>query len=540
VLLLGPGRAPVGDSTLAHEVLFSRECLSRDQISQEVNLSRRAVQEEKLPPDLVKGNDESEIHKRILADPKAVEVVNPKLVEYYVLTRVSPLDSMRVGGNVTLNASVGTDSKSGNICVNFSLGGDGPDIFGKITRRNKPSNNNSRLLAILLDDRVVSSATIQSEITTQGQITGKFTRQYVERLVYILKSGALSAELREKPVSQNMIGATLGEDTIIKGTTAIGVAFLAVLAFMVFYYRFAGMVACIALFANLLLTIGFMVGVNAAFTLPGLAGLVLTLGMAVDANVLIYERLREERDKGANLTTAIRNGYDRAFLTIIDTHLTSIFTAIVLYAFGNDQLKGFAISLSVGLVISLFTSLYMTRLMFDFWQHRKWLTELRMLRLFGKLNMHPMKFRFIFFPLTGALTIAGLGIFLARGDDVLNVDFRGGTVFAGKLKEHEARALTTTSDGKLGFRELMSEDRQRNELNATAARWENKPSGDSLIANTYVYTIQYADPNGKSSTSTVTLTQKPVGNSVEEMEQDVLARARHLPDVSVEQMFMSG
>ena len=158
---------------------------------------------------------------------------------------------------------------------------------------------------------------------------------------------------------------------------AVGLAFLAVLAFMVCYYRFAGMVACIALFANLLLTIGFMVAVNAAFTLPGLAGLVLTLGMAVDANVLIYERLREERDKGANLATAIRNGYDRAFLTIIDTHLTSIFTAVVLYTFGNDQLKGFAISLTVGLIISLFTSLYMTRLMFDYWLHRKWLTELR-------------------------------------------------------------------------------------------------------------------------------------------------------------------
>ena len=156
------------------------------------------------------------------------------------------------------------------------------------------------------------------------------------------------------------------------------------LVFMVFYYRFAGLVACVALLANLLLTVGFMVAVHAAFTLPGLAGVVLMLGMAVDANVLIYERLREERNKGANLATAIRNGYDRAFPTIIDTHLTSIFTAIVLYTFGNDQLKGFAISLTVGLIISLFTSLYMTRLMFDYWLHRRWLTELKMLRLFER------------------------------------------------------------------------------------------------------------------------------------------------------------
>ena len=131
--------------------------------------------------------------------------------------------------------------------------------------------------------------------------------------------------------------------------------------------------------------------------------------MAVDANVLIYERLREERNKGANLATAIRNGYDRAFLTIIDTHLTSIFTAIVLYTFGNDQLKGFAISLTVGLIISLFTSLYMTRLMFDYWLHQKWLTELKMMRLFERPNFHPMKYRYFFFPLTGALTVARAG-----------------------------------------------------------------------------------------------------------------------------------
>src|SRR5207302_4341222 len=124
-------------------------------------------------------------------------------------------------------------------------------------------------------------------------------------------------------------------------------------------------VVSIALLANLLLTIAFMVFVNATFTLPGLAGLVLTLGMAVDANVLIYERLREERKRGASLTLALRNGYDRAFPTILDTHLTSIFTAIVLYAVGNDQLKCFGVILTAGLVFSLFTSLYMSRLMFD-------------------------------------------------------------------------------------------------------------------------------------------------------------------------------
>src|SRR3974377_902932 len=130
-----------------------------------------------------------------------------------------------------------------------------------------------------------------------------------------------------------------------------------------------------------------MVSVQATFTLPGLAGIVLTLGMAVDANVLIYERLREERERGASLALAIRNGYDRALPTIIDTHVSSIFTAVVLYVVGNDQLKGFGISLTLGLIISLFTSLFMTRLMFDYWQSRGWLRKLSMFKLFSRPNI---------------------------------------------------------------------------------------------------------------------------------------------------------
>src|SRR5438445_8340271 len=211
------------------------------------------------------------------------------------------------------------------------------------------------------------------------------------------------------------MGATLGSDTIQDGTISVGIAFVAVLLFMLVYYRFAGFVACVALLANLVLTVAFMVLVNATFTLPGLAGLVLMLGMAVDANVLIYERLREERDRGASLPLAIRNGYDRAFPTIIDTHLSSIFTAIVLYAVGNDQLKGFGISLTVGLIISLFTSLYMTRLLFDIWLSRNWLHKLSMFRLFSRPSIDFMRIRYYWFTATILLTIAGISVFLIRG-----------------------------------------------------------------------------------------------------------------------------
>src|SRR5260370_20440433 len=192
-----------------------------------------------------------------------------------------------------------------------------------------------------------------------------------------------------------------------------------------------------SLLANLMLTGAFMVVVDAALTLPGLAGLVLMLGMAVDANVLIYERLREERERGANLALAIRKGYDRAFPTIIDTHLTSIFTAIVLYVVGNDQLKWFCISLTAGLIISLFTSLYVTRTIFDIWMGMGWLKNLTMMHLFRRPNFDFMAIRNYWFTATVLLTILGGGIFLWRLDKGgLNIDFVGGTLYSGRLNDY--------------------------------------------------------------------------------------------------------
>ncbi len=494
------------------------------------------------------GDEDTRRQTSMLLYSRPCELKDPakreeKKVEYFVLTRVGDADTVRVEGDISLTASADTDPKTFKPSVSFHFNGAGARAFGKMTTRNKPDKNAGgtiRSLAILLDDKIVSAPSLNAVITSNGQISGNFDSKSVDRLVNFLRNGALNAQLREKPVSENTIGPTLGADTIRKGTLAVGLSFAAVLVFMLVYYRFAGVVACVALLANLLLTVGFMVGVNAAFTLSGLAGIVLMLGMAVDANVLIYERLREERNKGANIATAIRNGYDRAFPTIIDTHLTSIFTAVVLYSLGNDNLKGFSISLTVGLVISLFTSLYMTRLIFDFWMHKKWLTNLRMMRLFERPTFNPMKYRFIFFTITTCLTLAGLGLFLFRGEDVLNVDFRGGTVYAGKLKDGEERALGTV-DGKPGFRELLGEDNQKKQLNVEKATWLNKPDNEESAAalGTYLYELAYKNADGSTSLAIVTLTEKPVGNDEAAMEKAVLDRAKTLPDVSVEQMFLS-
>jgi SecD/SecF fusion protein len=444
---------------------------------------------------------------------------NEKKYEYFMLTRSS--DTVKVN---QIAASV-EQNPNLELAVGFHLNSADGRRFFEITNKNKRSGPRdqqiARQLAIVLDGYLKSAPRINEPIHDRGQITGNYTMKDAEQLANILRSGALAAVLKPQPVSENTIGATLGADTIHSGTLAVGLAFAAVLVFMVFYYRFAGLVASTALLANLLLTVGFMVAVNATFTLPGLAGLVLMLGMAVDANVLIYERIREERDRGASLPVAIRNGYDRAFGTIIDTHLTSIFTAIVLYAVGNDQLKGFGVSLSAGLVISLFTSLYMTRLIFDYWQHRHWLSKLRMLRFFSRPSINFMRIRHFMFALTATVTILGLALFLGRGEKGLNVDFIGGTTYGGHLSQPMSiKDLRTTLD----------EERQKQRLAVDHVEPRADPSGK--YKNLFV--IKYKD----GSEQRVSLNNPPLDGkgTTEEQLQNVTERASALPDWSVEQI----
>src|SRR5262245_33211739 len=457
----------------------------------------------------------------------AIEESRKKQFDYFVLTRVSEKDRVKVGGDVTITAFV-DQGRNLEPVIGFIFNSRGAEKFYQMTYRNRPKEAEGapktfRQLGIILDGYLISNANINEPIREKGQISGSFERSYVERIVTLLRSGALPATLKPLPVSENTIGPTLGRDTIKSGAWSILMAYLVVLAFMIIYYRFAGLVATVALLANLLLTIGFMLAVNATFTLPGLAGLVLMLGMAVDANVLIYERVREERDRGMNLPTALRNGYDRAFGTIIDTHLTSIFTAIVLYAVGNDQLKGFGISLTVGLIISLFTSLYMTRLIFDYWQYRNWLTKLRMLRFFSRPNIDFMKLRYYMFATTAVLTIGGLALFLHRGKSGLNVDFNGGTTYSGQLKN-------PTDIGTL--RKLLSEDRQKVRL--VVADVTEVPGPGGKTGNTFAVTYAGAPP------TIIALANTPDGATPEERAANVKARASVLPDWSVEQIFTTG
>jgi SecD/SecF fusion protein len=448
-----------------------------------------------------------------------------KQFDYFVLLRNPTSPDKAITGAYLIDASV--DDQSGKRAVNFSFNSRGGQLFYELTSSNLPEGESPgakfSFLAIVLDSEVVSAPSLSTAIQDRGQIRmDNSSPEDLRRLAQILRSGALPATLKGQPVSESTLGATLGADTTRKGTWAVVGAFAAVLIFMLVYYRFAGLVASVALLANLLLTVAFMVFVNATFTLPGLAGLVLTLGMAVDANVLIYERLREERERGASLTLALRNGYDRAFPTILDTHLTSIFTAIVLYAFGNDQLKGFGISLTAGLVISLFTSLYMTRLMFDLWQAKGWLRKLSMYQ--GLTNfLHRnyidfMRIRYYWFTATVILTVIGLAVFLVRGPAGLNIDFVGGTAYGGQL----AKPVDIET-----LRNQLGPKRQETRL---AIQEVKQLSDDGTL-----FRITYTD----GPPQTVRFRDKVPGDTEQARVAIVRERAKELPDWSVEQTFVT-
>jgi SecD/SecF fusion protein len=462
-----------------------------------------------------------------------------KKVDYFGLTRVSPKDKLAVGGAVSLTA---TSGQGNNLRpeVRFTFNSAGASQFGEITARNKKSQSALRNLAVVLDGMIVSAPTLNAVITDSGTISGEGMKdKEVNELVYVLRSGALNAELKPQPVSENSVGPTLGADTITKGLWAVGLSFAAVMVFMVIYYRFCGLVACIALLVNLLLTVGFMIGVNAAFTLAGLAGIVLMLGMAVDANVLIYERMREERDRGLSLAAAVRNGYDRSFATILDTHITSILTAVVLFAFGNDNLRGFAVSLILGLVISLFTALYVTRFIIDWCMAKKIFSNFTPMQLFKRPNFNPMKYRFQFFTITTILTVMGLALFLVRGEKVLNVDFTRGTSYTARLVD--GLPLSGAKE-KPGLLDLISEERQKEKLKVVSVvdptTGQKGADGQTKPSDGLTYTIEYAD----GFKTTVKLSNKPAGEGADEAKQlDALKlRASTLPDASVEQMTLTG
>ncbi|TWU45375.1 bifunctional preprotein translocase subunit SecD/SecF [Novipirellula aureliae] len=363
-----------------------------------------------------------------------------KIVRWYQSQGLKSIETLMIidplldvkGEDLAFAAS--TFDQNGAPAVAFNLTDAGSGKFFALTTNNAPKGTRQRQLGIVLDDTLLSAPNILQPIRKEGRITGNFTREEVDQLVQILKAGQLPAALTPQPIAENQIDATLGADTIHKGVFAIGSSLIIVLIFILFYYRFAGLVACIALMLNLAMILATMVLINQPLTLPGLAGLVLTVGMSVDANVLIFERIREELKKGAAARMAIRNGFSKATVTIVDANLTTLITAIVLYAIGTDQIRGFAVTLILGIVYSMFTAIYMSRTFFDVAERRGILTlsmsdgvnSLRSMLTSGA-DLDFMGKRKLALAISSLLMIVGAASIFARGKTMFDIDFAGGS-----------------------------------------------------------------------------------------------------------------
>lgn len=266
-------------------------------------------------------------------------------------------DTAAVTGADLEDARVST-GEYGYPAVSFQLNGEGAKKFGNLT-----SANMKKDLAIILDNTVQSHPTIQARITNSGQITGRFTMEEARQLAIVLRAGALPAPV--KIIEKRTIGPGLGEDSIKSGVRASIIAFIFIVVFMSVYYRFSGVIASVALVLNLLFLLALMAYFSATLTLPGIAGIILSLAMAVDANVLILERMREEKDKGQPLPLVIKEGYAKAWSAIFDSNLTTWIASLLLFQFGTGPVKGFALTLTLGLFVGVFTSVFVTRAIYD-------------------------------------------------------------------------------------------------------------------------------------------------------------------------------
>ncbi len=273
-------------------------------------------------------------------------------------------------GDVLQEARMGISPRTKEAEVDFKLDPTGARIFDQATAANV-----GKRMAIILDNNVYSAPVIRERISGgSGSISGNFTEAEAKDLAIVLRAGALPAPL--KPLQNLTVGPTLGSDSIQAGKKAIILGTLLVVIFMAVYYKLSGVIADFAVILNVVVLIGALALLNATLTLPGLAGILLTIGMGVDSNVLIFERIREELRTGKTVRAAIDGGYNKAFTTVLDSHVTTLITAAVLFQFGTGPIKGFAVSLSLGIMINLFTALVGTKVVFDLWTSRKKLEKL--------------------------------------------------------------------------------------------------------------------------------------------------------------------
>lgn len=355
----------------------------------------------------------------------------------YVLCSNQPNKTMLQSGDKkwTLTKAYPTQDEQGRRAIGFAFDTVAANRFFALT-----SSNIGEPLCILLDDQAISAPRINSAISSSGIIMGSFTPTQVMDMVNKLNAGSFPARLSEVPISEKSISATIGADNRDQGIRAGMIGLATVAVFMLGYYLLGGCIADVALMLNVLLVLGVMSLLNATFTLPGIAGLILTMGMSVDANVLIFERIREEQKRGSSVKAAIANGYARAFSTIFDSNVTTFGVAFILYMAASEEIKGFAIVLMLGIAASMFTALFVTRVIFDWLTSSRTVTRpLAMFGVFQNINVNWMRLRPVFLTLSLALVIGGLAVFFLRDEaktgSKYDIEFIGGTSVEIELKE---------------------------------------------------------------------------------------------------------
>ncbi len=383
------------------------------------------------------------------------KAVAGEVVEGYELKHITTPDGKRepllvetdvvLTGDMLVNATTEFAQEGfGQPYVSLELNAKGANIFADVTGRNIGSR-----LAIVLDGEIYTAPVIRERIPSgRAQISGNFSVQQARDIALVLRAGALPAPV--DIIEERSVGPALGEDSVKKGINAIIIGGIAVLAFMVLYYLFAGAIADLALVLNILIITGALSYFGATLTLPGIAGLVLTIGIAVDANVLIFERIREESRLGKSFRAAISAGYDKAFWTILDANVTTLITALILFQFGTGPIRGFATTLSIGILASMFTALVVTRLVLDMIAlSRPNMKRLPMLQFFRKPNIPFVKVRKIAYVVSILAIVLGMALFFRRGGKNYGIDFTGGNLQ--QFKFTEAASATEIRDVLAGI-----------------------------------------------------------------------------------------
>jgi SecD/SecF fusion protein len=447
--------------------------------------------------------------------------------KYYVLASNRLSDEAMLHGAGTrewkLDSSHPTSDDIGRRAIGFNLDLRGGDLFYNVT-----SKNQNRPLAIVLDDKAISAPNINSPIRERGIIQGNFTPTQVTDMVDKLNAGSLPARMIDQPISERVIGPSIGADNVHRGIVSGLIGTALVIVFMLVYYMVGGSVADVAMLLNLLFTLAIMALLRATFTLSGIASTILTIGMSVDANVLIFERIREEQEKGIGLATAIRNGYQRAFSAIFDSNLTTVLAASILYYVGTEDLKGFAIVLILGLLSNLFTAVFATRVILEYLVSKRIIkNHLMMLRLIHVPHINWMRLRPVFFTISGTLILGGLAIFFLRDKSKFGIEFTGGTSVQIALKEGASLTRQNAQDrmDQIGSK-LNSADLRSASVYSVGDPVGQKPGGEKIYDQYEITTIatnklQTTLTLAANDTSTADSVAAAIRKTQSEMRQDL-------------------